>query len=78
MVKSFQDERFALHVRDSFWKWWSISYYSDVIMIAMASRITGVSTVCSGADQKNIKAPRHWPSWGDFNGDRWIILTKGK
>ena len=34
-------------------------------MSPMASQITGVSivcpTVCSGADQRNIKAPRHWP-----------------
>ena len=38
--------------------------YSDVIMRAMASQITSVSivwsTVCSGADQRNIKVPRHW------------------
>ena len=39
-------------------------HYSDVIMSAMASQITGVSTVCitvcSGADQRKYKAPRHW------------------
>ena len=33
-------------------------------MSAMASQITGVSilrfNVCSGADQRNIEAPRHW------------------
>ena len=23
------------------------------------------STVCSGADKKNSKAPRHWPLWGN-------------
>ena len=38
-------------------------------MSAMASQITGVSfigaTVCSGADQRNIKAPRNWPLWGE-------------
>ena len=22
--------------------------------------------------KENIKAPRHWPLWGEFNGDRWI------
>ena len=57
-------------------------HYSDVIMGAMASHITGVlivySTVCSGADQKTIKAPSHWPLWGEFTGDRWIPLTKGQ
>ena len=28
--------------------------------------------------KENIKAPRHWPLWGDFNGDRWIPRTKGQ
>ena len=43
-------------------------HFSDVIMGTMASQITSLtvvySTVCSGADQRNIKAPRHWPLWG--------------
>ena len=38
-----------------------IAYYSDVIMGAMASRITGVSTVwstvCSGTDQRKHQSP---------------------
>ena len=59
----------------------SMLHYSDVIMSAMTSQTTGVSifysTTCSGTDQ-NIKAPPHWPSWGDFNGDRWIPCTKGQ
>ena len=25
--------------------------------------------------KENIKAPRHWPSWGEFTGHRWIPLT---
>ena len=28
--------------------------------------------------KKNIKAPRHWPLWGEFTGDRWIPLTKAE
>ena len=28
--------------------------------------------------KENIKAPRHWPLWGEFTGDRWIPLTKGQ
>ena len=24
----------------------------------------------------NIKAPRHWPLWGEFTGHRWISRTK--
>ena len=27
---------------------------------------------------KEIKAPRHWPLWGEFTGDRWIPHTKGQ
>ena len=53
-----------------------IIHYSDVIMSEMASQITGVSivctAVCSGAEEnieENIKAPRHWPLWGEFTGD---------
>ena len=53
-----------------------VSHYSDVIMCATASQITGVpiivcSIVGSGVDKKkNIKAPRHRPLWGEFTGDR--------
>ena len=32
---------------------------------------------CLGPDQENIKAPRHWPLWGEFTGDQWIPRTKG-
>ena len=57
-----------------------ITRYRDVIMSAMASQIPCVSivcsTVCSGADQRNIKSPRHRPLWGESPGDRWIPLTK--
>ena len=28
--------------------------------------------------KENIKAPRHWPLWGEFTGDRWIPLTEGQ
>ena len=46
----------------------------------MESEITGVSivysTVGSDADKKNIKAPHHWPLWGEFTDDRWIPRTK--
>ena len=26
--------------------------------------------------KENIKAPRHWPLWGEFTGHRWIPHTK--
>ena len=45
----------------------TVRYYSDVIMRAMASEIIGVpiwSTICSGADQRNIRALRQWPLLG--------------
>ena len=48
-------------------------HYNDVIMSAMASQITGVSIVysivCSGADQRK----HHWPLWGEFTVDRWLV-----
>ena len=28
--------------------------------------------------KENIKAPRHWPLWGEFTGDRWIPLSRGQ
>ena len=55
-------------------------HYTDVIMGAIASQITSLtivySTVYSGADQRNITAPRHWPLCGEFTGDRWIPVTR--
>ena len=26
--------------------------------------------------KENIKAPRHWPLWGEFTSERWISHTK--
>ena len=51
--------------------------YSDVIMSAIASHITGasiVSIVCSS--KENTKAPRYGPLWGEFTGDWWIPRAK--
>ena len=56
--------------------------YSDVIMSVMASQITSVLvvywSVCLGVDQRKIKAPRHWPLWGEFTCHRWIPRTKSQ
>ena len=49
-------------------------HYSDVIMSAMVSQITGVSLVCSHGF-KHL-SPRHWPLWGESTGDQWILLTR--
>ena len=61
---------------------WSDIHNNDVIMGAVASQITSLgivfSTVYSGADQRNTKALRHWPLWGEFTGDRWIPRTNGQ
>ena len=50
------------------------NHYDDVTMGAIAPQITSLaivySTVYSGADQINIKAPRNWPLCGEFTGDR--------
>ena len=53
-------------------------HYSAVIVSAMASQITGVSTQPFARITENIKAPRHWPLWGESTGIRWITLTKGQ
>ena len=49
-------------------------------MSAMASQITSPRLITQPFIQaqfeKNIKAPRHWPLWGEFTGDRWIPRTK--
>ena len=55
-------------------------HYNGVIMSAMVPQITSLtivySTAQSGADQRKIKAPRHWPLFGEFTGHRWIHHTK--
>ena len=49
-----------------------------ITVTSMAPQITGVSmvctTVCSGAYKKQIKAPCHWPLWGD----RWPVNSPHK
>ena len=44
-------------------------HYTDVIMSAMASQITSLTTVYSnvhsGADQRKHQTPRHWPLCGN-------------
>ena len=56
-----------------------IVHYNDVIMGAMVSQITSLtivySTVYSGADQRKIKAPRHWPLRGIH---RWPVNSPHK
>ena len=59
-----------------------LNQYDDVVMGLKAYLITSLtivySIVYSGADHKNIKAPRKWPLCGEFTGDRWIPRTNGQ
>ena len=55
-------------------------HYNDVMMGAMASQITSLttvySTVYSGADQRKHQSPRHRPLYGEFTDEQWIPRTK--
>ena len=57
-------------------------HYKDVIMGVMASQIPAsrlfTQPFIQAQVKENIKAPRHWPLWGEFTGDRWIPRTKGQ
>ena len=48
-------------------------HYTDVIMSAMASQITG-----SGADLRKHQNSPYGPLWGESTDHRWFTLTKGK
>ena len=54
------------------------SHYSDVIMSAIASQITGVlivrSTICSRTDERKRQSSASLPLWGESTGDLWINL----
>ena len=41
----------------------------SVIGSQITSRMIVCSTVYSGADQRNIKAPRHWPLYRELTGE---------
>ena len=74
----------ASAVRD--WFRWSfirhiLSHHSDVIVSAMASQSPAsrwfAPPFIQAQIKENIKAPRHWPFWGESTVNRWILLTKG-
>ena len=52
-------------------------HYSNVIMNAMASRLFAQPFV-EVQIKETIKAPCHWPLWGESTGHLWIPLTKGQ
>ena len=58
-----------------------ISYhqFDDCLLKYLFTTLTIVyPTICSGTDQRNIKAPHHWPLCGELTGDQWIHRTKGQ
>ena len=59
-----------------------VLHYSDVKMSTIASQSPAfrrfAEPFVQAQIQENIKAPRHWPLWGEFTGDRWTPLTKGQ
>ena len=67
---------------DEYIRYQASMHYSDVILGAMASQITGISivysSVCSDADQRKHQSSASLSLWGEFTGDRWIPLTKGQ
>ena len=60
----------------------NISHYSDVMKGAMASQTPAswlfTEPFIQAQVKENIRAPRHWPLWGEFTGDRWIPRTNGQ
>ena len=56
-------------------------HYSDIIMSMMVSQITIIlftQPFVQAPIKENIKAPHHWPLWGELSGDWWIPRTKGQ
>ena len=64
------------------WTCSSLFHYRDVIMGAIASLSPAsrlfTQSFIQALIKENIKAPHHWPLWGEFTGDRWIPRTKGQ
>ena len=59
-----------------------VTHYSDVIWAlwrfkSPASRLFAQPFI-QAQIKENIKAPHHWPLWGEFTGDRWIPHTMGQ
>ena len=59
-----------------------VSHRCDVMMSAVAPRITGISivysTFCSGVDQRKYQSSASLAFVREFSGDRWIPRTKGQ
>ena len=59
-----------------------IVHYRDVLMGTMRLKSSAprlfTQPFIRAQIKENIKAPRHWPLWGEFTGDRWIPRTNGQ
>ena len=68
MTEWFSDTSIAYKAPTKF-EWPVLLHYNDVIMSAMASQITMLRLFTQAFIQakikENIKAPRHWPLWGE-------------
>ena len=53
------------------------SWWTRLRLKSPASRLFTQSFIQAQINE-NIKAPRHWPLFGEFTGDRWIPRTKGQ
>ena len=51
------------------------SYWARWRLKSPVSRLF-TQTLIQAQIKENINAPRHWPLWGEFTGDRWILRTK--
>ena len=57
----------------------SLKHYNE--WSAMASQIRSLTIIQRFIEawiKENIKAPRHWPLWGELTSDRWVPHTKGQ
>ena len=63
-------------------KWSPFCHYSDVIWtqwrLKSPASLLFAQPLVQAHIKENIKAPRHWPLWGESIGDRWLPLTKGQ
>ena len=66
-----------ISIQTCVWLWLNSfhDHYSEVIMSAMASQIISLmftQPFVQAQIKENIKAPHHWPWWGEFTDNRWI------
>ena len=58
-----------------------INHHGDVIMVQWRLKSSSTSRLFTqpfiqAQIKGNMKAPRHWPLYGEFTGDQWIPRTK--